>query len=266
MKKIRLIAASIAAVVVIVICVIGLNHGGDGGGKTSSDGATVSVVVATTDMPAYSLMSAEMLTVAEVPQGAVPADSVAFTNVDEVVGSISLSPIVSGETILSNHLRGQESATVTPGIDENMRAVSIGVTDITGVSNLIRVGNKVDVYFIADDPDNSGQVESTLLLENITVLALDQRVSEASMQGGNSDASGSDVSGGNSDASGSDVSSSSSSSDSATSYETVTLHVSPEQAVRLTASQSKGTIWLSLRNQTDAGSSGDIASSTFDIL
>ena len=86
------------------------------------------------------------------------------------------------------------------------------------------------------------------------------------MQGGNSDASGSDVSGGNSDASGSDVSSSSSSSDSATSYETVTLHVSPEQAARLTASQSKGTIWLSLRNQTDAGSSGDIASSTFDIL
>lgn len=254
MKKIRLIAASIAAVVVIVICVIGLNHGGDGGGKTSSDGATVSVVVATTDIPAYSLMSAEMLTVAEVPQGAVPADSVAFTNVDEVVGSISLSPIVSGETILSNHLRGQESATVTPSIDENMRAVSIGVTDITGVSNLIRVGNKVDVYFIADDPDNSGQVESTLLLENITVLALDQRVSEASMQGDNSDASGSDVS------------SSSSSSDSATSYETVTLHVSPEQAARLTASQSKGTIWLSLRNQTDAGSSGDIASSTFDIL
>lgn len=254
MKKIRLIAASIAAVVVIVICVIGLNYGGDGGGKTSSDGATVSVVVATTDIPAYSLMSAEMLTVAEVPQGAVPADSVAFTNVDEVVGSISLSPIVSGETILSNHLRGQESATVTPGIDENMRAVSIGVTDITGVSNLIRVGNKVDVYFIADDPDNSGQVESTLLLENITVLALDQRVSEASMQGDNSDTSGSDVS------------SSSSSSDSATSYETVTLHVSPEQAARLTASQSKGTIWLSLRNQTDAGSSGDIASSTFDIL
>lgn len=254
MKKIRLIAASIAAVVVIVICVIGLNHGGDGGGKTSSDGATVSVVVATTDIPAYSLMSADMLTVAEVPQGAVPAGSVAFTNVDEVVGSISLSPIVSGETILSNHLRGQESATVTPNIDENMRAVSIGVTDITGVSNLIRVGNKVDVYFIADDPDNSGQVESTLLLENITVLALDQRVSEGNMQGDNSDASDSDGS------------SSSSSSDSVTSYETVTLHVSPEQAARLTASQSKGTIWLSLRNQTDAGSSGDIASSTFDIL
>lgn len=250
MKKIRLIAASIAALVVIVICVVGLNGGG-GGGKTNADETVVNVVVANRDIPAYSLLSADMLTVAEVPQSAVPAGSVAFTNVDEVVGSISLSPIVSGETVLSNHLRGQESATVTPSIDENMRAVSIGVTDITGVSNLIRVGNKVDVYFIADDPNNSGQIESTLLLENVTVLALDQSVSDANTQAAGSDGSSSDAS---------------SSGASATTYETVTLHVNPEQAAKLTASSSKGVIWLSLRNQTDAGSSGDIVSSTFDIL
>lgn len=261
MKKIRLIAASIAALVVILVCFIGLNSGGGGDSKSNVDESVVNVVVASKDIPAYSLISADMLTVTEVPQSAVPAGSVTYTDVDEVVGSISLSSIVSGETILSNHLRGQESATVTPSIDENMRAVSIGVTDITGVSSLIRVGNKVDVYFIADDPDNSGQVESTLLLENITVLALDQRVSDTSVQSVSSDDSSSDDS-----ASDSSSSNDSSGSDGSTTYESVTLHVDPEQASKLTASSSKGTIWLALRNQSDAGSSGDIASSTFDIL
>ncbi len=248
MKKIRLIAACIAALVVIVICFAGLSGNK---GKTEVERATVHVVVAKQDIPAYSLISADMLTTADVPQDALPAGATTYGEVDDVAGSIALSDIAGNETILANHLREPSRATVTPNISKKMRAMTVGVTDVTGVSNLIRVGNKVDVYFVDEDPDHPDQIKSTLLLEDISVLALDQQVSDSKASSNGSD-----------DSSGS----SSSSSNSDTAYETVTLHVSPEQAAKLSAAAKKGTVWLALRSQDDTSDAGEADASTYDFM
>lgn len=246
-KKIRLIAASIAALVVIVICVVGLGgNSGDSKENSVKEDALVSVVVAASDIPAYSIVEADMLAVVEVPQSAVRTEANAYTNIDDVVGSIALTSISKDEIVLSNHLRDKQNATVTPSIDDGKRAMTIAVTDITGVAGLIRVGNRVDVYFAADDPNHSSQYESVLLLENVTVLALDQQLADAK-------------------ASDSDAETGTSSSKNST-YEMVTLHVDSEQAAKLSAAGSKGTLWLALRNQSDNATNGEIASSTYDAL
>lgn len=247
MKKIRLVAATVAALVVIIICFAGLsgNSGGDGD-KQSTKEAQVSVVVAAKSIPAYSVMSADMLSVVDIPQSAVRTQGNTYQNIDDVVGSIALSDIAQNETILSNHVRDSKNATVTPSIDANMRAITIGVTDVTGVANLIRAGNKVDVFFTAEDPDHSSQAQSVLLLEDITVLALDQQVSDSKNPNASADAT--------------------TGTKNADAYETATLHVSPEQATKLTAASKKGMLWLALRNQSDNGTYGEISSSTYDIL
>ncbi len=247
-KKIRLLAACIAALVVIIICFVGLSGGGNEKSKTEE--ATVQVVVAKADIPAYSLITADMLSVADVPQSSIPAGVTTYGKVEDVAGSISLSYIKGNETILANHLRDAANATVTPSINTDMRAMTISVTDVTGVADLLRVGNRVDLFYVADDPVNSGSTASTLLVENITVLALDQQVSDSKASENSADST-----------------SSSSSSSSNTTYETVTLHVSLEQAATISAAQqSKGTFYLALRNQSDNNSAGDISASTYDFL
>ena len=246
-KKIRLIAASVAALVVIVICIIGLN-GNSGGTKGNSDNedALVSVVVAASDIPAYSIVQSNMLTVVEMPQSAVRTEGNSYKNIDEVVGSISLVSISKDEVLLSNHLRDKQNATVTPSIENGKRAMTIAVTDVTGVAGLIRVGNKVDVYYVADDPNHNNQNESVLLLENITVLALDQQLTDAKASDSNTDTG--------------------TTSRSDSTYEMATLHVDSEQAAELSAAASRGTLWLVLRNQSDNSTNDEVVSSTYDFL
>lgn len=243
MKKIRLIAACVAVLVVIVVCFAGLSGNGE---KTKTEEATVSVVVASADIPAYTVVSADMITVANVPKSALPEGVTTYSKVEDVVGSISLSQITKNETILSNHLRAASEATVTPSIQTGMRAMTISVTDTTGISGLIRVGNRVDLFYTADDRAHSGDTASTLLAENVTVLALDQQLSDSKASSNSSDGS---------------------SSSSKATYDTVTLHVSVEQAAEISAAvQGKGTIYLALRNQSDNSTLDETNASTYDIL
>lgn len=250
MKKIRLIAACIAAFVVIIICFAGLSGGG---GKQSTEETVtkVKVVVAKKDIPAYSLITGDMVKVSEVAESALPEDATTYRKVKDVVGSITLSPIAAKETILSNHLRDADSATVTPSIDTDMRAITVGVTATTGVADLIRVGNRVDLFYAAEDSEHSGDTASSLIVENVTVLALDQQLSDTTAKTSTDDDSSSD---------------SSSSSSSEDVYETVTLHVSVEQAAKISAAeQGGGTIYLALRAQDDNSSPGENTATTYDF-
>ncbi len=246
MKKIRLIAACLAALVVIVICIVGLSGGGE---KRKTEEAVTQVVTAKTDIPAYSLITADMVTVSDVAQNSLPEGATTYSKVEDVVGSIALSSIAANETVLANHLRGASSATVTPSIETDMRAITVGVTATTGVADLIRVGNRVDLFYAAEDSEHAGDTVSTLIVENVTVLALDQQLSDSTAKTG-----------------GDEDSSSESTSSGGVVYETVTLHVSVDQAAKISAAeQGSGAIYLVLRAQDDNNSPGENTATTFDF-
>jgi pilus assembly protein CpaB len=61
-----------------------------------------------------------------------------------------------------------------------MRAVSISVSAVTGVGGFVTPGDVVDI-FLTRDLDNGGKITS-VVLENVQVLALDQRADEKKAQ------------------------------------------------------------------------------------
>ena len=144
------------------------------------------------------------------------------TNTD-VIGRGVVATIYEGEPILETRLAakgagGGLAATIPPG----MRAVSIRVNDVGGVSGFVRPGARVDVLIAGHPPGDSnalGTVTKTLL-QNMEVLSAGQDMQK--------DAEGKPVS-----------------------VPVVNLLVTPEQAETLSLASNEMHIQLVLRNPLD---------------
>ncbi len=162
-----------------------------------------------------------------------------------LVGRKLSRSINKGEQIFWSDLAEQQKSRFPDRIPEHMRAVSIPVGGVNAVSNLVTVGDKVDVVFsgenstapevdliraiympekIAEPAETPAPVQkiagSTVLLSNVTVLAV------GSVYTANSD---SDNSG----------------------YSSVTLLVTPEEGVMLIQAMGSGQLSLMLRTPVD---------------
>lgn len=137
------------------------------------------VVVARTDVGvAVALHERELGTVdwptAHMPKGAITKPAVA-------AGRVLRRPVAAGEPIL-------ESALFAPGvrgglgalISEKQRAVSVKVDSVVGVAGFIQPGSRVDVLATLRRIDKSKAVPmSKVILQDVRVLAIDQRMEEA---------------------------------------------------------------------------------------
>lgn len=102
------------------------------------------VVVAVTSIPAHVNVTPEMVTVKSIPTEAVHPDAV--TSVEEIVGFTTNMAIYNDEQILKTKVVTEaESATLSYRIPENMRAITIPMTEISGVGGYITKGDKVDI-------------------------------------------------------------------------------------------------------------------------
>jgi Flp pilus assembly protein CpaB len=112
-----------------------------------------------------------------------PADQLPpgfYGAVGDVIGSTVFDPIGEGEPVVASHLASVQSGGGA-GVPEGMRAVSIHVTDSSGVLALLRAGHKVDVQVVAHQ-SSSGGAEVRTALEDLTVLSV-QPQTEVSSQG-----------------------------------------------------------------------------------
>ena len=267
MKRFRIIAIAAGALLVLAIALwIPLGGGSDTASKPSESSAPKDVVVAVQDIPAYTKITADMVSVKSQPGNTVHSNAVTSTEV--AVGSWTTADVSAQEVLMANRLAkgdGDDSKTkIDPGplsltLENGTRAMSVKVDSVTGVSNLLRKGNNVDVILVLDDKNNDLFTSSQMLLENKKVLAVGQGLGGSSSQ---STQSSSDKSSSSSQSDKSSSSSSASSSQQSSSgtavkgYETVTLAVSPQEAVKLALGFDQGKIYLVLRPQEDA----DIAS------
>jgi len=100
------------------------------------------VVVAVTSIPAHVSVTAEMVTVKSIPTEAVHPDAV--TSVDDIVGFTTNMAIYNDEQILRTKVVTEtQSASLSYRIPENMRAITIPMTEISGVGGYIMKGDKV---------------------------------------------------------------------------------------------------------------------------
>jgi pilus assembly protein CpaB len=153
---------------------------------------TKKIVVAVAAIPAKSIITKEMVALQDVPLEYAHASAV--TDVNQAVGSIARAEIVSGEQILKEKLLPQKSSIggLSNLIPLGMRAVSIPVSDVTGVSGLVMPGDRVDLIGtielenaniqVSGNVRADGQVNmqanaekttvSHLLMQNVEVLAV----------------------------------------------------------------------------------------------
>jgi pilus assembly protein CpaB len=187
------------------------------------------VLVATTEIPAKTQVTAKMVAVREMPARYISPNS--CRDPEEVLGKTTRSQILPGEIVRLEKLASGKDAgeglafLVKPG----MRAITVAVNDVSGLAGLLRPGDRVDVLGTFEAPAAAGQEKTTLtslLVQNLEVLALSQTL-EANQTSGDGHTQ--------------------------YNYRNVTLMVAPEQAQPLTLCSEKGSIRMMLRAPVDQG-------------
>ena len=136
----------------------------------------VGVMIANTDIPSGTEVTAGMLRLAQVAETARHPDAARTPN--QVIGRITKVPIVRGEQVLDSRLL---PAGVRPSltfvIPSGKRAISVAVNEVVGVAGFVKPGDRVDVLATMDSPDSDSAVTTTVL-QNVEVLAIAQDMEE----------------------------------------------------------------------------------------
>jgi Flp pilus assembly protein CpaB len=141
------------AVLTFVLVIAFLGNGSSGGtgiGQTPTPTPVqnVTVVTAAVDIPLGTVVTGDMLGSATLPANAVQSD--AYLDPSQVIGQIARQPIFTGAQVTKSQFslnQKIEQVTVPPG----KRALSVYVSDLTGVGRLIHIGDTVDLVLTFDE-------------------------------------------------------------------------------------------------------------------
>jgi len=104
-----------------------------------------SVVVAAVDIPAFTPITVDMVTYKQIPMGY--AHPLSAHSVDEVVGYVTQGAIIAGEEIFPSKLKqfGETGSGLSYVVPAGMRAMTVAVDEVSGVAGFIQRGDYVDV-------------------------------------------------------------------------------------------------------------------------
>ncbi|MDF2447219.1 MAG: pilus assembly protein CpaB [Moraxellaceae bacterium] len=141
---------------------------------------TVPVVVAAHDIQPGIKLDPLMLKTVDWPADALPQG--AFSSADAVVDPlppVALREIRKGEIVLAYKLSGQGArGGLASRIPEDQRAISIPVSEISGVSGFVMPGSYVDVLHTSA-AGRADQIPATkVLLQNVPVIGIGQNSAE----------------------------------------------------------------------------------------
>lgn len=180
---------------------------------SSSTGSGKTVVVATHPLKSGSLIAAA--DVKTIPWPGVQTPKGTFERPEQVIGKTVFDAIGDEELLSDTHLASAKSGGGS-GVPEGLRAVTIHVTDSSGVMAMLRTGQKVDVQVVIGKTGAETTVRTAL--EDLQVLGVNP-TGEGTSQG--------------------------------TILPSVTLLAGPAQADVLAAADSGARVRLTLRNPLD---------------
>ena len=140
------------------------------------------IVVASQPLAFGTPLTADNVRLQNWPETSVPTG--AFRSVQAALkdNRVALRPIVPGEPVLADKVSGTDGrATLAANLPVGMRAVSVPITEVSGVAGFALPGTSVDVLLTRQIPgENSGQQDQMVdvIMENVQVLAIDQVVDE----------------------------------------------------------------------------------------
>jgi len=181
MKKNNLVKLLGVALVVAIVAT-GIFYGLFVNRLSSSTGTGKTLVVAAKPLKPGTVVAAADLKTIPWPTDQLPKG--AYETPDQVAGKTVFDPIGEDEPVMATRLASSQSGAGS-GVPAGMRAVSIHVTDSTGVLALLRSGQKVDVQVVVGRGTGKGvETEVRTALEGLSVLAVTPQP-EQSSQGQN---------------------------------------------------------------------------------
>ena len=225
MKKVRLLAL-LAALATAVLLFFFFNSLGQ-----TAELPKTGVYVAAERIPANVPITELMLAVMELPDEAILPDAV--KDLESIVGKVARSEILVGEQVLGTKLvapgEAQSASTLDYSIEPGMRAITIAIDSVAGLAYMLAPGNHVDILSqFQIEMEINGETETqqvgTLLMENIPILAVDYVMAEGGKTG-----------------------------QAEKTYTTLTLQVTPAQALDLSFSEYVGGLRAILRSPLDEG-------------
>ncbi len=182
-------------------------------------GGTTKVAVASAPMAFGTDITPDKVRFVDYPNSSIPQG--AFTNAAQLMPPgkrrVALLPIGINEPILAGKISAEgQGASIAALLPDGMRAASVAINDVSGVSGFVQPNDTVDVLVTRNLPGAAGTSQVTdVLLQNVHVLAIDQQ---------SKNADGTPKVG-----------------------KTVTLEVNPLDAQKLALAQTVGTLSLVLR-------------------
>jgi len=191
-------------------------------------------VVASRDMPVGTLLKKTDVRLIQYPEKGVPKG--AASRIDDAINRVLLVPVNTNEPLSHAKLSATTSVEgVSSTIDAGYRAVSVQITDVSGVAGLIQAGSKVDVLFTR--PGSMAEATTSTILQNVKVLSTGR-----TLQAGQT------------------------ADPRAPRAPVVTLVLLPADAQKIELAKNQGKISLALRNPLDTAQAADTDPITTEVL
>jgi pilus assembly protein CpaB len=233
---VKKVALLIGALVIAVITAVMAKNMFTGAGAEQANASPVvpagpKVLVARKALPVGTIIDAESLAYQawpkELVQNAYYTEGAPEADISKLLGTVVRNPITAGQPLTKGALvgpndRGFLAAALGPG----MRAVTVPVSNTSGVAGFIFPGDRVDMV-LTQDVTGGGEGPplkvSETIIRNLRVLATDQRIDSKNEEGKTE----------------------------VKTFATVTVEATPRIAEKIAVSQSMGTLSLSLRSIAD---------------
>jgi pilus assembly protein CpaB len=177
MKK-KNLATLLGIALVVAIIATGVFYGLFVSKLKSNADSGRSVVVAARPLEAGAVLTPADLKTVPWPAGQLPAG--AFEKREEVAGKTVFDAIGEAEPVLASRLVSEDGTGRAAGIPAGMRAVSVHVSDSSGVVALLRAGHRVDVQVLVNRTNLAVNSQVRTALENLEVLSVAAKVDQSS--------------------------------------------------------------------------------------
>ena len=135
------------------------------------------IITAKSDIPPLTVIKSEMLQTKEVPEELAPAD--AITDMSKILNATAKAEIFDGDVITERKLLTDlKQLTFVGSIPPDCRAVSIGVSEATGVDGFAKPGDKVDLLLVETDEGKSAT--TNILLQDVLLLSINKNMNKKS--------------------------------------------------------------------------------------
>jgi pilus assembly protein CpaB len=180
------------------------------------------VVRAVVDIPPRTTIREHMVEEIDVLADNVTPDTV--TELEEILGQVSVTTIYEHQILMTQMFKEETAlADISRVLQEGERAITVGITEVSGLGGNLRPGDNVDVLVTILSNEEVGVASTFTVLRDIDVMAVGQDIGFEQDE----TTGGTQVS------------------------KSVTLRVNPDQAEILTLATEVGSIRLSLRHPDD---------------